>query len=245
VTARGSLPELPAAPGVDDLDALAELPALAVPAPPPLPSELEADLAQLAPVAPRRPWRQLAILVAICASYNAAILAMMALRPDLRELPMAWLIGMGVAWVIGFTVPMQLALVPRPGSALPRWRQAGIAAVLAAIGFVVIGLTIHPSGPHSATHVALARGYGCLRIGVATSLLPVLVGTLFLRRALPIGSRWIAAALGAGGGSLAGLMLHLHCHMTDAVHVGIMHGGVVGIAALLAAAVVPRATDLR
>jgi hypothetical protein len=74
---------------------------------------------------------------------------------------------------------------------------------------------------------------------------PVIGGTLVLRSALPVGSRWIAAALGAGGGSLGGLVLHLHCRVTDAAHVGLIHGGVVAASALLAAALVPRATDVR
>jgi len=40
-------------------------------------------------------------------------------------------------------------------------------------------------------------------------------------------------------------MLHVHCPITDTLHVGIIHGGVVGIAALVAAALVPRVTDVR
>jgi hypothetical protein len=73
----------------------------------------------------------------------------------------------------------------------------------------------------------------------------VVIGAIFLRGALPVGSRWVAAALGAGGGSLGGLMLHLHCPVVDGIHVGLVHGGVVGMAALLAAALVPRATHVR
>ena len=44
--------------------------------------------------------------------------------------------------------------------------------------------------------------------------------------------------------SLGGLMLHLHCPVTDGLHVGLVHGGVVGVAALLAAAVIPRSLEL-
>jgi hypothetical protein len=36
-------------------------------------------------------------------------------------------------------------------------------------------------------------------------------------------------------------VLHLHCHVTDAAHVGLIHGGVVVVSALLSAALVPRA----
>ena len=106
----------------------------------------------------------------------------------------------------------------------------------------MLGLFVHPHGAHS--HALgwehLPRGHGCLELGVATALVPVVAGALFLRRALPVGSRWVAAALGAGGGCLGGLVLHLHCPITDAPHVGLVHGGVVVVSALLAAAFVPR-----
>ena len=59
------------------------------------------------------------------------------------------------------------------------------------------------------------------------------------------GSAVWAAALGAGSGSLGGLVLHLHCHVTDPLHLGIVHGGLVVLAALLAAALVPRVTHPR
>jgi hypothetical protein len=78
---------------------------------------------------------------------------------------------------------------------------------------------------------------------LATAFVPVVAGVLALRGAVPVGSRWIAAALGAGGGCLGGLVLHVHCHVADGVHVGLVHGGVVIVASLLGAALVPRAVD--
>ena len=87
------------------------------------------------------------------------------------------------------------------------------------------------------------KGHWCLELGLATALVPVVIGSLALRRALPVGSRWIAAALGAGGGCLGGLVLHLHCRIADPMHIGLIHGGVVLVAALLSAALVPRATQ--
>jgi hypothetical protein len=224
-----------------------DLPRIPTPAAPPLSPMLEAELAQLAPVATRRPVRQIALLVALSLAYGAGVLAMLAMRVDARELPMGWLVGAALAWLLGFVVPLYLATVPRRGAVMPRWKLAAAAALLGSTGFIALGLTIHPSGPSS---VALGwehfgRGAGCLGVGIATALVPVVGGAIFLRGALPVGSRWIAAALGAGGGSLGGLVLHLHCRVTDALHVGLIHGGVVGVAALLAAALVPRATDVR
>ena len=229
------------------MSAIDDLSRLPPPAPPPLSPMLEAELAQLAPVETRRPLRQVVLLVALSLIYGAGVLAMLAIRPDAHELPMGWLFGAAVAWLVGFVVPLYLATVPRRGAITPRWRLAGFAALVGSVGFVALGLCVHPSGPSTASlgWEHFGRGAGCLGTGVATALVPVVGGAIFLRGALPVGSRWIAAALGAGGGSLGGLVLHLHCHVGDALHIGLIHGGVVGVSALLAAALVPRATDMR
>ncbi|HEU4727894.1 MAG TPA: NrsF family protein [Kofleriaceae bacterium] len=230
------------------MSGLDDLPDLPPPTPPPLSAQLEAELAQLSAVAPRRPLRQLALLVGISLIYGAGVLAWLTLRRDLAELPMGWVLGAGLAWLFGFVVPVYLATVPRSGAVMPRWKLAGASAIVGAVGFVALGFAIHPSGPSSAPPLGwehFARGYGCLEFGLATAIVPVVVGAIFLRGTLPVGSRGIAAALGAGGGSLGGLMLHLHCPITEGLHVGLIHGGVVVVAALLAAALVPRATDIR
>ncbi|MGN6108205.1 MAG: NrsF family protein, partial [Kofleriaceae bacterium] len=226
---------------------VAEIAAMSPPGPPPLSAELEAELARLGPVAPRRPVRQLAILVAVSLIYASGLVAALALRPDLGELPRAWIAGVAAAWLLGFVAPSYLALVPRRGAVVPRGPLAAIAAVAASIGFVALGRAIHPAGPSSGHHgwAALGHGHGCLEIGLGAALVPVALGALWLRRALPVGSRWIAAALGAGGGSLGGLVLHLHCRIADGPHVGVVHGGVVVVAALISAAIVPRAIAVR
>jgi len=110
----------------------------------------------------------------------------------------------------------------------------------------VLGLLVHPSSPTLSLDYGwdhFGHGHTCLELGLATALVPVVAGAIFLRGALPVGSRWTAASLGAGGGCLGGLVLHLHCRVADKLHVGLIHGGVVVVAALLAAALVPRATD--
>ncbi|NVB81310.1 MAG: DUF1109 family protein [Kofleriaceae bacterium] len=226
----------------DALDDLANLPP---PPPPPMSPALEAELGNLAPVTPRRPLRQIAILAGISLVYGAGLVAALAMRKDMNELPTSWVIGAAIAWFVGFVVPCYLALVPRPGTMMPRWQWAAASAIVSSIGFVVLGLVVHPSGPSSLYFGAerFAHGHGCLEIGLLTALVPVIVGALFLRGALPVGSRWIAAALGAGGGCLGGLVLHMHCRVADPLHVGLIHGGVVVVAALLSAALVPRATD--
>jgi hypothetical protein len=226
----------------DPVDSLA---AARAPQPAPIGSALEAELGKLAPVKTRRPLRQLATLAGISLVYAAGLVAIFKVRGDLDELPMPWLVAAGLAWLLGFVIPCYLALVPRAGSMTPRWGWAAASAIVASIAFVVLGLVIHPSGAHS-KYIGwehLPRGRGCLELGVASALVPVIAGALFLRRALPTGSRWIAAALGAGGGCLGGLVLHLHCPVTDAPHVGLVHGGVVVVSALLSAALAAKATE--
>jgi len=212
---------------------------------PPLSAALEAELGKLTAVKPRRPMRELAVMLGVSLVYGAGLVAMFAVRGDLHELPMPWLLAAGLAWLLGFVVPCYLALVPPRGSMQPRWRLAAACAVIASIGFVVLGLLVHPSGAHSKFigwhHIP--RGHGCLELGVLSAIVPVVIGALFLRRALPVGARWVAAALGAGGGCLGGLVLHLHCPVTDAPHVGLVHGGVVVVSALLSAALVTRTTE--
>lgn len=226
----------------DMLDDLANAPS---PIPPPMSSMLEDELGKLAPVAPRRPLQQLAILAGISLVYGAGLVAALSMRKDMDELPKSWLVGAGLAWLLGFVVPCYLALVPRPGTMSPRWQWAAASAIVTSIAFVVLGLVVHPSGPTSLYYgsARFAHGHGCLELGLAVALVPVLVGALFLRGALPVGSRWIAASLGAGGGCLGGLVLHMHCRVADGLHIGLIHGGVVVVSALLSTALVPRATD--
>jgi negative regulator of sigma F NrsF-like protein len=227
--------------------AMRELAAMPPPMPPALSAELEAELGKLAPVQTRRPLRQLAILVGVSIVYASGLLVVWTTRRDMYELPMGWLAGTALGWLFGFLLPCYLALVPRPGSVTPRWRVAAVSVAITSVSFVLFGLSVHPSGSSSGSYGTehLAWGHTCLERGLATALVPVIIGAIFLRGALPVGSRWIAAALGAGGGCLGGLVLHLHCRIADGLHIGIFHGGVVIVAALLSAAIVPRASDVR
>jgi hypothetical protein len=223
------------------LDALAKSPT----SPPAIGNALEAELAALAPASPRRPARQLAIALGASIAYAGCLLAVLTIRRDIGELPVGWLIGAGAAWLGGFCVPLYLALVPKRGSMTPRWQAAAALAIVLSVAFVLLGWNVHPSGPSSLYYgwARFAHGHGCLWLGLAVALVPVVIGAVFLRGALPVRSRWIAAALGAGSGCLGGLVLHMHCRIADRMHVGLIHGGVVVVAAVLAALIVPRAVD--
>ncbi len=207
---------------------------------PPIAAELEQELARLSPVTTRRPVRQALLAGAVSLVYAAIVLAVIAVRRELADLPRLWLVLYLGAWLAGFAVPVWFALVPRPGGMLPRWRLAGAIAAVSAVGFVVAGLLV-PRSAAASLHLGLDYAHQCLSLGLVTAIVPVVLGTLLLRGAAPVGSRVTAAALGAAGGSLGGFVLHLHCPIADGIHVGLVHGAVVAVAALLAAALVPRA----
>ena len=225
--------------------ALGALGAQPAPAAPPLSALLESELGTLTAVAPRRPLRQVGLFVIASLVYAGLLLAFLSLRADLGELPRAWIVGAGAAWFLGFGLATYFALVPRRGTMTPRWRAAIAVTAVTSVTFITLGLNVHPHGEHSLNYgmVHLLRGHGCLWLGLATALVPVVLGTIFLRGAVPVFSRGVAAALGAAGGCLGGLFLHMHCRIADGPHIGIVHGGVVVVAAALAALLVPRATD--
>lgn len=224
---------------------LADLAAQPPPPAPALSALLEAELGSIAPVAPRRPLRQVAMFIVASLVYAGLLLAFLALRADLGELPRAWIIGAGAAWFTGFGLATYCALVPRAGTMTPRWRAAIVITGVTSVAFVILGLLVHPDGADSMHYGMphLLKGHGCLWLGLATALVPVVLGAIFLRGAVPVFSRWVAATIGAAGGCLGGFLLHMHCRIADGPHIGFIHGGVVVIAALLAALLVPRATD--
>jgi hypothetical protein len=200
---------------------------------------LDRELANLVPVAPRRPMRQALGAGVLSLAYAAIVLVVVAIRRELADLPRLWLVLYLAAWLAGFALPLWVSIVPRTGSMMPRWRLGGWLAALAAVGFVIAGLLVPRSAPDS-LHLGLRHAHTCGSIGLITAMVPVVLGTILLRGAAPVGSRATAAALGAAGGSLGGFVLHLHCRITDAVHVGFVHGSVVAAAALLSAVFVPR-----
>ena len=214
------------------LDSLRDLPH---PPPPPLALDLERALDGLAPVTTRRPWRQLATVTAVSLIYAGIVVALVKVRADLPGLPRPWLVAYLAAWLVGFGLPLGLAVVPARGAMMPRTNLAAAVATVAAVGFLVLGLLWAKSGPDS--HVGgLRSASACLSLGLVAALFPIVLGTMMLRGAAPVGSRLTSAALGASAGSLGGFVLHLHCPIADRIHVGIVHGSVVAIAAVLTAA---------
>lgn len=227
----------PAARDATDGDPLAGVDTAAA-AVPPMGAALEAALVDLTPVPPRRPWRQAAVVLAGSLVWALLILGVLRVRPDLADLPRGWLVAYLAAWMAGFVVPVVLLLVPRRGSMMPRWPMAAAIGALAGIGFVVAGLVLARSAATSRPDAG--HGHLCMLNGLVTALAPTLLGVLALRGAIPNASRTVAAALGAAAGCIGGFGLHLHCPISDPLHVGLAHGGVVLVAAALAGLIAPR-----
>jgi hypothetical protein len=215
-----------------------------LPEAPPLDPALQAELGRITPVRTRRPRRQFAAVSAISLAGGGLLLLSTRLRPDLAGLPMPWLVLYCAAWLLSFLGITWLALVPGPRRVMPSWQHAGIAAIVASLVFVLAGLLFDRHAPGSVVHEAtlhdLLHGSKCLLFGGLTALVPVALSALLLRGSIPVGSRWAGAGVGAAGGSLGGLILHLHCPVADALHLGAIHGGLVAIGAVVGALAVPR-----
>lgn len=212
---------------------------------PALHPDLERELGSLQAVSPRRPLRQLALFSIVSLSVAGGLLVVLSVRRDLELLPRGWLIAYCAGWLLGFLGLGAMALLPARRQVSPRWRAAGIAALVAGAAFVVAGLVFARSTPESTMAPGTAGGLwdfgrACMRLGLVTALTPVILGSLFLRGAAPVGARWVGWALGAAGGALGGLLLHLHCPIADRLHMGLIHGGVVVIGGVLSALIVDR-----
>lgn len=208
---------------------------------PPMGSALLRELAGLRPATTRMPRREWAGVLVLSLFYAIGILAWMGVRDDLDRVPAPWLWGTGTVWLASFLSITWLVLVPPRGDVMPRWRWAVVLAVLSAACLITAGLLRPPSlaatGVSYAASVSsvLRHSPGCLRWGLTVAVIPVILTALAVRGAIPVGSRWVAAAIGAAGGTLGGLSLHLHCPIGERFHIGLVHGGLILVAAAIAA----------
>lgn len=211
------------------------------PAPPPSPSLL-AQVEKAGPVKTRRPLRAAAgIALVSLASALSLLAALLGLRDDLRAIPPLPLVLYAAACLVSFGGQLAAALVPARGEVLPSaqsstWMVAVCLGLTVPLGFVV-GTHAHPDWPWRSGDLEdfWTHALPCLGHGLAVAAVPALLGVRALRRVIPHGSWRTTLPVGGACGVLAGLILPLHCPRADLVHVGLVHGAVMVLPALLLA----------
>lgn len=212
---------------------------------PALSAQLEAELADLRPHRPRRPRLQWAMTVIASLVYAIVLVAVLGLRRDWVELPAAWQFGSAALWLASVAIPLWLLMVPKAGQVIGRWRAAVAVAVCASLGLVLLNALVHPSGPSSfSVGSSTLRGHACMEISVGIAIVPIMIFGFLLRGVYPVGGRAVAVVIGAATGSLAGLCMHLHCRISDGLHVVLFHCGAIVATAGLAWLLAPIMLDL-
>lgn len=216
----------------------ADFPALAAP---PMSAALAAAVKNSKPVPLRRPLRDLGVFLALSLPMLALMVAIMGIRRDLAELSPLWVGSVALIWIASFAASSYLGFVPAKGHVLPRTRTIYEVVAVACLLVISIGLFAFQSATSQTfTYSATAgnivsHGAACSIIGVTAGIVPGLVALFLMRRFVPVGRLSVGLSLGAAGGSLSGLILHLHCPVTERFHVGVIHGGCLVLCALFVA----------
>jgi hypothetical protein len=219
-----------------NLDAV--LRTMATASPPPPSAALEAVVRAPAPVRTRAPMRHIAALVAL--SIPLALLHAYAngLRTDLARVPLAWLVAVGLAWLLAFVAPIAAVMVPARASVIAEPSRVIGAAALVPAFVVVLGTTLAGSVSPAPTGSGIGGIVACLISGLEVAAMPFAAAILALRHALPVDARAIGAALGGAGGALGGFALHLQCEAGGAMHTGFGHAGAAVVGAFAGWAII-------
>jgi hypothetical protein len=214
-----------------------DLVVIPTPKPPPPSAALRDAVAAMRPVKTRRPFRAFLAVVA-CGLVTAALaVVVFHLRRDQPYLQPAWWWTMMLVWLIGFCGPLFASMVPTRDAVLPHRTRAARAAGLAATVPVAAGLLLTKDAPPytllpDGAAATLGRIAHCLALGVAFWAPCLALALWTQRRVILTGSAGFGAGLGAAGGALAGLTLHLICPYGGGLHVGLAHGGCVFVGAV-------------
>jgi hypothetical protein len=202
-------------------------------------------LADLRPVRTRRPARVLACVAAASLASSAAFVWKAGIRGDLANLPPIPF-GLYVAAALStFLALLWCALIPAEGQVLSSGRtSAPITAVM--LGSLVgadLAIAFHPftSQPHHALSLAgaLAAAGRCLATSLGIAAAPLTLGLWSLRRVLLVSGWRVLSALGGAAGALGGLVLQVHCAISNAPHIAVVHGTALVLPAAVLALVAP------
>jgi hypothetical protein len=209
---------------------------------PPLSARAEGMLCSLRPARTRSRTRSLVAVAAGSIAFAALHVAANGARADASRLPGAWPVLVALGWGVGFLAVLTATIMPRYGSMLPDPVRVLVASLLGPVAMIAIGATV--GGAESAAmrtwEGELRQSAICLFTALEVGAAPFVGAAFVMRRALPIETRAIGAALGAAGGALGALALHFRCSAGGALHVGVAHGGAALVGALLGSALLPR-----
>jgi hypothetical protein len=173
--------------------------------------------------------------------YAAAFVWKLGVRSDLGALPLFPFVLYGAGCLATFLALLRCALVPPRGHVLPSGVASAraTALMLGALVGLDLAIAVFPLAGGAGTigpvaHV-LATGWRCLTTALGVVATPVALGLWSLRRLLPLGGWRVVMAVGGAAGALAGLVLHVHCSAADPAHVGLIHGAVLVLPALVLA----------
>jgi hypothetical protein len=158
------------------------------------------------------------------------------LRPDIQE-RLSFVLGQAALFAVLLVAVLLIAILPgRRGLGGPVARIR-LAAMVAPIFFVVVGLFWLPAGaPGSFGEMGpWAAVIACASLGLLVALPILLIALWALERAFPSASAWRGAALGAAVGLVGSIALTAHCPSQFGGHVALAHGLPIIVAALLGA----------
>lgn len=209
---------------------------------PPIPTDIEKDLGALGAVRPRTPANQFGTIIGLSLVFAGVVVAFVSLRQNLATVPLLFWLACAVALLLGFTLPLYLAVVPPKGSMFPRQRLATVVAFVAAIA--IVGLSLISAVVGEDPMAALANCHGCLRISALVALAPVALVCFVLRRSFIRVSRLFAASIGMSAGCLGFTAIELCCANPDMWHILFTHVGIIGVAGALGALTIPRSVEM-
>jgi hypothetical protein len=211
-------------------------------APPPSPALLE-RVGRIGPVRTRRPGGALVAATLLSAVAPAYLLHLYPVRRDMGALPRWWLLVAGLLWAGMSLLLLARAILPRRGDVLPNAARAARTAAVSSLLLIAFGLAFTIDSSCCTIVPAMrwadfaAAWWHCVSFGLRITAPTLVVGGVFLRRLALAGGGRLGMAVGAAGGALAGLTLHLLCPIGGALHVALAHGGGVLIGAVLGGAV--------
>jgi len=212
--------------------------------PPPSPA-LERALADLRPVRTRRPARVLAAVAGGSLAPVAAFIWKVGMRGDLANLPPVPFAVYAASGLSTFLALLWCALIPPRGQMLASGRTSAriTAVMLGALVGLDLAIAFHPFTRqlHQTTPLAgaLAAAGRCLATSLGIAAAPLALGLWSLRRVLLVGGWRVLSALGGAAGALGGLVLHVHCAISSAPHIAVVHGTALVLPAAILALVAP------